>query len=288
MNGRDWVDDRFEQYRPRLRSVAFRILGSAADADDAVQEAWIRLHRADPNGVDNLGGWLTTVVSRVCLDMLRARSVRPEPVEPPATELPAEPAAGADPEYQAMLSDSVGMALLVVMDTLSPAERLAFVLHDMFGVPFDEIADVLGASPTTARQYASRARRRVQGGTSDVEADASRRREIVDAFLAASQQGEFATLISLLHPEAALHADAVALAAGAEEVVGATRVAETFAGRARAAELAVIDGQPGVVWRQHGAPRAAFTFTIDDDQITGIDLLMDPDTLEGLDVVMVG
>jgi RNA polymerase sigma-70 factor (ECF subfamily) len=287
MNDRDWLDDRFEQHRARLRSVAFRILGSTSDADDAVQEAWIRLHRADASSVDNLGGWLTTVVSRVCLDMLRARSVRPEPAEPQQTDLQAQPAAEADPEYEAMLSDSVGLALLVVMDTLSPAERLAFVLHDMFGVPFDEIADVLGASTTAARQHASRARRRVQGGTGEVEADATRRHEIVDAFLAASRNGEFGTLISLLHPEAALRADAVALAAGADEAVGAARVAESFAGRAKAAELAVIDGEPGVVWRQRGTPRAAFVFTIDDDQITGIELLMNPDTLEALDVVMV-
>jgi len=285
MDEQAWLDVRFEEHRTHLQAVAYRILGSASEADDAVQEAWLRLRRADTGDVDNIGGWLTTVVGRICLDMLRSRRARPEDptaVDRWADQVPAGREPG--PEHEALMADSVGWALLVVMDTLSPAERLAFVLHDMFAVPFDEIAAVLGSTPAAARQHASRARRRVQGGAEPAGADAARRRQIVDAFLAASRNGDFNALIALLHPEAAFHADSVALATGAGNAVGARQVAGVFAGRAKAASLALIDGLPGAVWRQRGVPRAAFRFTIADGRITNIDLVMDPDILDRLEI----
>jgi RNA polymerase sigma-70 factor (ECF subfamily) len=287
MDDRTWLEDRFEDNRTHLRSVAFRILGSTADAEDAVQEAWIRLQRTDATSVDNLGGWLTTVVSRVCLDMLRSRLSRREDPEPPdAHERDLRNDDNRDPEHEALLSETIGLALLVVMDTLTPAERLAFVLHDMFAVPFTDIAAVLESTPDAARQYASRARRRVQGGTRFNAADSARRHAIVNAFLDAARNGRFEALISMLHPDAALHADAIAQGAGVEEVLGADSVAEMFAGRAKAAEVAVIDGHPGVVWRQRGIARAAFMFTILDDRISDIELVMDPDRIDRFDIVV--
>jgi RNA polymerase sigma factor (sigma-70 family) len=283
MDERDWLGRRFEDHRARLRSVAFRILGSTAEADDAVQEAWLRLVGADPTGIDNLGGWLTTVVGRVCLDMLRSRRTRDG--DPGVERWAEQSPTGADPEHEALISDSIGWALLIVMDTLSPSERLAFVLHDMFAVPFDEIAGVLGCTPTTARQYASRGRRRIQGGTDHADADVGRRQQIVDAFLAASRNGKFDALIALLHPDASFHADTFAVGAGAEDATGARGVADVFAGRAKAAEGALIDGEPGVIWRHGTVVRAAFRFTIADDRITAIDLVMDPDRLSALEIV---
>ena len=279
--------ERFEDIRMHLRSVAYRMLGSLTEADDAVQEAWLRLNRTGSSGIDNLEGWLTTVVARVCLDMLRSReSRREEPIGVHADEAVATRERGADPEHEAVLADSVGLALLVVLETLDPDERLAFVLHDMFAVPFDEIASIVGRSPTAARQLASRARRRVQGAAVP-DADPTRRRTIVDAFLAAARGGDFAKLVALLHPDAVLRADAAAVRAGAsEQVVGAAAVAETFSGRAKVARNALVDGAAGAVWTVGGKPRVVFAFTITDGKIAAIDLLADPERLGRLDLVV--
>jgi RNA polymerase sigma-70 factor (ECF subfamily) len=292
---RDQLAERFEANRSHLRAVAYRMLGSATEADDAVQEAWLRLSHSGAGGVENLGGWLTTVVARVCLDMLRSRTTRRE--EPLDHGLGApEPSAagrgyGTDPEHDAVLADSVGAAMLVVLETLAPAERLAFVLHDMFAVPFDEIAPIVGRSPAAARQLASRARRRVQGAEPEsvADADRSRRREIVDAFLAASRGGDFAALVAMLHPEAVLRADPAAVRAGApEEVRGAEAVAATFSGRARAARPALVDGEAALVWAQRGRPQVVFGFTIAEGAIVEIEMVADRDRLDRLDVVLAG
>jgi RNA polymerase sigma-70 factor (ECF subfamily) len=282
----DVLAQRFETDRPHLEAVAYRMLGSRVEADDAVQEAWLRLARNGADGVENLRGWLTTVVARVCLDMLRSRTSRRE--EPLVADEVERAAAEPGPEGEAVLADSVGAALLVVLDTLAPAERLAFVLHDLFAVPFDEIADIVGRSPTATRQLASRARRRVQGlGDEGVAGDdQSRRREVVAAFLAASRGGDFAALVALLDPDAVLRADAAAVATGAEpEVRGAPAVAGTFAGRARAARLALIDGAPGLAWYHQGVLRVVFAFTLVEGTVTGIELISEPDHLARLAVV---
>jgi RNA polymerase sigma factor (sigma-70 family) len=230
-----------------------RMLGSAAEADDAVQEAWLRLNRSGTTGIDNLVAWLTTVVARVCLDLLRSRRSRGEAPLAAVPEPELDDVEGRRPEHEAILADSAGIALLVVLDTLAPAERLAFVLHDMFGVPFDEIATILGRSPTAARQLASRARRRVQSPGVDIHVDRQRQREVVEAFLAASRRGDFDGLVELLDPGALVRADHAAVAAGAvSEVHGAAAVARTFAGRAGAARLALLDGYAGAVWAPGG------------------------------------
>ncbi len=275
----EFLAERFEADRPHLRAVAFRMLGSASEADDAVQEAWLRLNRSDTSAVENLTGWLTTVVARVSLDMLRSRTSRRE--EPLDEELPA----AADPERDALLADSIGPALLVVLDTLTPAERLAFVLHDMFGVPFEEIATIVDRSPAATRQLASRARRRVQGAEPSGEAGLARRREIVAAFLAASREGDFDALLALLDPDVVLRADGAAVAMGAEpEVLGAEAVATTFTGRAQAARAALVDGEPGAVWTRGGTPRVVFGFTIEGGRIVAMELLADPDRLGALTI----
>jgi RNA polymerase sigma-70 factor (ECF subfamily) len=277
----DVLAQRFEDSRPHLAAVAYRMLGSRAEADDAVQEAWLRLARSDVDGVDNLRGWLTTVVSRVCLDMLRSRTSRRE--EPLAVD--ERTAQEPGPEGEAMLADSVGAALLVVLDTLAPAERLAFVLHDLFAMPFDEIGAVLGRSPAAARQLASRGRRRVQGADPDGDGEPARRREVVAAFLAASRGGDFAALLALLDPDAVVRADAAAVVAGAEaEVRGAAAVAETFSGRAKAARLALLDGEPGLVWSHRGEVRMAFAFAVVDGRVTDIELIADPGRLAAMGV----
>src|SRR4029077_10986911 len=265
MSEHDWLAERFEENRPHLRAVAYRMLGSSTEADDAVQETWLRLSRAGVGGVENLGGWLTTIVARVSLNMLRSRTLRrEEPIDPPATGQPvAPPPNGTDPEHEAVLADSVGLALLVVLDTLTPAERLAFVLHDMFAVPFEEIAPIVERSPVATRQLASRARRRVQearvreargqdAGSGDPEAERqpgeiSRRRDVVNAFLAASRDGDFDALLTMLDPDIVVRADAAAAQMGAEsadagaarmgaasQVTGARAVAGFFSGRAAA------------------------------------------------------
>ena len=288
MDEHHWLAERFESHRTHLRSVAYRMLGSASEADDAVQEAWIRLSRTGADDVENLGGWLTTVVSRVCLDMLRSRSARREdPLEGPVHDAtPSEPRV-VDPEQEALLADSVGPALLVVLETLSPAERLAFVLHDLFAVPFDQIADIVGRSPAAARQLASRARRRVQGASTDAPADRARQRAVVDAFLAASRHGDFEGLLALLDPDVVFRADAAAVKAGAmEELRGAAAVAEGFLNRAQGAQPALVDGLVGMAWAPRGRPRAVFDLTIIDGRIVAVELLLDPDNISELDVVL--
>ena len=274
--------EEFEAHRGWLRAVAYRMLGSVHEADDAVQETWLRLHRSE--GIDNLGGWLTTVVSRVCLDMLRSRSSHRE------DEL-GEYAATADdstqghPEFEAELADSVGSALVVVLQTLAPAERLAFVLHDLFGVPFDDIATIIGRSPAATRQLASRGRRRVQQPGAPSETGD---REIVDAFLEASRNGQFERLLAMLDPDAVVRADGAAVQMGSEALVhGARSVAETFAGRARAARPALIDGGAGAAWQRGGETKVAFGFTVVDGLITEIELMADPEVLGPQRVVLV-
>jgi RNA polymerase sigma-70 factor (ECF subfamily) len=281
MDDHDWLAEQFEEHRSHLRAVAYRMLGSAAEADDAVQEAWLRLSRAGGGRVENLGGWLTTVVGRVSLDMLRSRRSRRE--DPLGTRLPDELPGhheGGDPEQEALLADAVGPALLVVLETLTPAERLAFVLHDLFAVPFTEIAAVLGRSVAATRQLASRARRRVQGAPAAPGADPGRQRAVVDAFLAASRDGDFDALVALLDPDVVLRADPAAVQAGADaELRGAPAVAGTFSGRARFARPALVDGAAGAVWAPGGQPRIVFAFTIVGGRITDIDLVADPERL---------
>src|SRR5215211_7267930 len=280
MDERDFLAEQFEEHRPHLRAVAYRMLGSTAEADDAVQEAWLRLSRSDASEIDNLGGWLTTVVARVCLNALRARRRHgEEPLGPHVPDPVVDAADGSSPEHEALLADSVGLALLVVLETLPPAERLAFVLHDMFGVPFNEIAPIVDRSPAAARQLASRGRRKVQGAPPP-DADLARQRAVVDAFLAASRQGNFEALVALLDPDVVLRADPAAVRTGAAaEVRGAAAVAGTFSGRAQTARPALVDGAPGAVWAPGGRPRVAFGFTVADGRILVIDLLADPERL---------
>jgi RNA polymerase sigma factor (sigma-70 family) len=287
MDEHDWLAKRFEENRAHLRAVAYRMLGSLSEADDAVQEAWLRLSRSDTSGVENLGGWLTTVVARVSLDMLRSReSRREEPIGAHVPEPIVSREGGGDPEHETILGDSVGLALLVVLETLAPAERVAFVLHDMFAVPFDEIAPIVGRSPAAARQLASRARRRVQGAAT-VPDDPTRRREVVDAFLAASRHGDFEALLAVLDPDVVLRADRAAVQMGASrEVRGAAAVADTFSGRARFAQPALVNGAVGLVWAPRGRPRVVFGFTITRGKIVEIDLIADPERLHQLDLVV--
>lgn len=291
------LTESFEADRAHLQAVAYRMLGSMPDADDAVQEAWLRLNRSDVSEVENLRGWLTTVVARVCLDMLRSRkSRREEPLAEQAPEPTATPAQALDPEQEAILADSVGLALLVVLDKLTPAERVAFVLHDMFDLPFDEIAPITGRSPAAARQLASRARRRVRG-SEVLDSDRSRHREIVAAFHAAARGGDFAALLAVLDPEVVLRADDVAVqwsvtqpAAGtpklAPTVRGAKAVAAAFSGTTKNALLGLVNGVPGLVWAAAGAPRAAMQFTIIRGKITEIDLTADPERIRRLNLVI--
>ena len=288
MSEHDWLAERFEENRPHLRAVAYRMLGSSAEADDAVQETWLRLSRAGVGGVENLGGWLTTIVARVSLNMLRSRTLRrEEPMEPPATGQPvAPPPNGTDPEHEAVLADSVGLALLVVLDTLTPAERLAFVLHDMFAVPFEEIAPIVERSPVATRQLASRARRRVQeAGPGDPPGEISRRREVVAAFLAASREGDFDALLTMLDPDIVLRADTAAAQMGADaEAIGPRAVAGIFSGRAKALRPALIDGAPGAVWTYRGETRVVFAFTFTGGTITAIEQIADPERMARFEV----
>ena len=283
MEDRDWLAGRFEAHRPRLRAVAQRLLGSAAEADDAVQEAWLRLDRTDPASLDNLRGWLTTVVARVCLDQLRARGARrEEPLDggPADPDGPAQP--GPGPEDQALVADAVGPAMLMVLDTLAPAERVAFVLHDLFAVPFAEIAPLVGRSEAATRQLASRARRRVQGRTPDLEGDRGRQRAVVQAFLAAAREGDFQGLLALLDPEVVAHAD---LAGGTRVVRGAEAVASQalgFAGRARFARPALVDGRPGLVVGPRDRPALVLRFGLRGGRIARIGILAGPERLAGL------
>ena len=295
MDENEFLAKRFEEHRSHLRAVAYRMLGSLSEADDAVQEAWLRLSRSETSGVENLGGWLTTVVGRVCLDMLRSRtSRRVVPLgEPLGTRVP-EPlvsrAEGIDPEHEALLADSVGLALLVVLETLSPAERLAFVLHDMFSVPFEEIAPVVGRSPTAARQLASRARRRVQGEAHVPDTDLATQREVVDAFLAASRDGDFDTLLAVLDPDVVLRIDGGAVRAGlSREVRGVRAVAEqtlTFSRLSPFVRPALVNGAAGVVVAPRGRPFAVMGFTVRRGKIVEIDVLADPARLRQLDLAV--
>jgi len=280
----DWLAERFEAHRPRLHAVAHRMLGSAAEADDAMQEAWLRLSRSGADGVENMGGWFTTIVARVCLDLLRSRQSRRE--EPVGEDLP-EQASEADPEQQAVMADSVGLALLVVLDTLTPTERLAFVLHDMFDVPFDQIASVIDRSPAAARQLASRARRRVRGAGPNPGIDPARQREVVNAFLAASRGGDLAALVALLDPEVALRTDPEGVRLGAPpEILGAHAVAGVFAEYGGGAHPALVGGLAGAVWAPGGRIRAAYIFTVSGGAITAIDRVANPDLLRELDPVI--
>ena len=289
MDEHEWLAGRFEEHRTHLRAVAYRMLGSVSEADDAVQETWLRLSRSDTSKVENLGGWLTTVLGRVCLDMLRSRkSRREESLGARVPEPIAGRADGADPEQEALLSDSVGLALLVVLETLTPAERLAFVLHDMFAVPFDEIAPIVGRSPDAARQLASRARRRVRGADTSYELDLTRQREVVDAFLAAARDGDFDALVAVLDPDVVLRSDRAALPADApREVRGAPAVARrALVGRARAARPALVDGAVGVIVTPRGRLLIVLDFKIRDGKIVEIDAVADPERLNQLDLAL--
>ncbi|VIO80516.1 sigma-70 family RNA polymerase sigma factor [Bradyrhizobium ivorense] len=282
MDEKKFLAEQFEANRPRLRAVAYRMLGSTAEVDDAVQETWLRLSRTEAAAVDNLGGWLTTVIARICLDMLRSRKSRRE--EPMSPDVP-EPVADSSAERETEMADSVGAALLVVLETLAPAERLAFVLHDMFAVPFEEIAPIVGRTPAAARQLASRARRRVQGAPRAPDADFSRRRGIVEAFLAASRNGDFEGLLAVLAPDAVVRADEAAQRLGSlPEIRGAAAIAEAFKGRAQAAQPALVDGELGVAVIFGGRLRIVLRVTTEGDRIAAIDAIANVSDIETLDV----
>jgi RNA polymerase sigma factor (sigma-70 family) len=291
MEERDWLVERFEEHRPRLRAVAYRMLGSLSEADDAVQEAWLRVSRANADEVVNLGPWLTTVVGRVSLNMLRSRRTRRE--EPMGVHVPepiVDRADGTDPEHEALLADSVGLALLVVLEALSPAERLAFVLHDMFGMSFAEIAEIADRSPEATRQLASRARRRVQGANPVPDADLEAQREVVDAFLAAARDGDFDGLVAVLDPDIVLRADAGAAPAfESVEVRGAENVARRaimFNRLDLVIRRALVNGTPGTVTLRDGRPFAVAGFTVRNRRIVEMDILADPERLRELDLTV--
>jgi RNA polymerase sigma factor (sigma-70 family) len=292
MNDQDWLAERFEANRSHLRGVAYRMLGSVTEADDAVQEAWIRLRRTDASQVDNLRAWLTTVVGRVCLNMLRSRKTRRE--SPLETRLPdpiVSPEEALDPEQEALLGDSIGLALLVVLDSLTPAERVAFVLHDVFAVPFDDIAPIVGRTPAAARQLASRGRRRVQGAPVP-DVDLERQWAVVDAFLAAAQEGDFERLLAVLDPEVVVRSDGgLARPDLVSTIRGARAVAEQAMSFRRFAETAtrvLVNGVPGgVAWAPDGSPFSVLALTVKGGRIVAIDVLADPDRLRRLDLTMV-
>jgi RNA polymerase sigma factor (sigma-70 family) len=292
MNESEWLADRFEEHRPRLRAVAYRLLGSLSEADDAVQEAWLRLSRSDADEIENLGGWLTTVVGRVSLNMLRSRgSRREEPLDDVHVPEPiVDPADGTAPEHEALLADSVGLALLVVLETLSPPERLAFVLHDVFAVPFDEIAPIVDRSPEAARQLASRARRRVRAEHTASDADLDTQREVVEAFLAAAREGDFDGLIAVLDPDAVLRVDGGELAAGVSGVTrGASEVARQAIEYSRLGIVvrpALVNGAIGTVAFLDGRLFAVRGFTIREGKIVAMDILADPERLRRLELTV--
>jgi RNA polymerase sigma-70 factor, ECF subfamily len=285
----DWLAERFEEQRPRLRAVAYRMLGSLSEADDAVQDAWLRLSRTDTSDVENLGAWLTTVVARVSLNMLRSRKTRREQsLEVHLPDPVIDPVDGTDPEHEALLADAVGLALLVVLETLAPAERLAFVLHDMFAVPFDDIAPIVDRSPAATRQLASRARRRVRGAAVPSEVDLTAQWEVVNAFLAAAREGNFDALVAVLDPQVVLRADG-----GDTGLSREVRGAETVAGQALlwsevglGLRRALINGAPGIVSTRDGRPFSVGAVTVRDGKIVEIDILADPERVSGLDLSM--
>ena len=289
MDEREFLAQEFEEHRTRLRAVAYRMLGSLSEADDAVQETWLRLNRTDADAVENLGGWLTTVVARVSLNMLRSRrSQREEPLDLRMPEPIVDRADGTDPEHEALLADSVGLALLVVLETLNPAERLAFVLHDMFAVPFDEIAPIVDRSPDAARQLASRARRRVQGEAPIPDADVNTQREVLDAFLAAAREGDFEGLLKVLDPDVVLRADQGAASIGGSRVVrGAANVARQAQAFSRLdidVRPALVNGAVGTVTLRDGQPFAIAGFTIRNRRIVEMDVFADPERLSELEL----
>ena len=297
MDQQTWLTERFEENRLRLRGVAYRMLGSLSEAEDAVQETWLRLNRIDAATVENLGGWLTTVVSRVCLDILRSRkSRREEPMAAELTEPSATSGPGANPEGEAVLADSVGVALLVVLETLTPGERLAFVLHDLFALPFDEIGSIIGRSPAAAKQLASRARRRVRGMPPPSETGRARQREIVDAFLRAARAGDLEGLLAVLDPDAVVRIDAAARidappdeAGMAREVRGASKWAHQFIAFSRglrSVEPALINGSVGVILAPGGKLSRVLTFTFTSGRVTRIEVMADPARLRELDIAM--
>ncbi len=291
MNEQQWLAERFEEHRTRLRAVAYRMLGSLSEADDAVQEAWLRLSRTDTSDVENLGAWLTTVVARTSLNVLRSRRTRrEEPLEVDRIPDPiVDPADGTDPEHEALLADSVGLALLVVLETLTPAERLAFVLHDMFAVPFDEIAPIIDRSPEAARQLASRARRRVRGEHTAPDADLETQREVVDAFMAAARDGDFAALLEVLDPDVVVRADFGPAQGGFTEVRGARAVAGQALFYSRLGldlHPALVNGAVGAVSLRDGEPFAVGAITIRNRKIVELDFLADPERLRALDLTI--
>jgi RNA polymerase sigma factor (sigma-70 family) len=290
MHEHQWLAEQFEANRTHLQAVAYRMLGDLSEADDAVQEAWLHLSRSDRSGVKNLGGWLTTVVARICLDMLRARkSRREESLEASGSEPISRREIESDPEHEALLADSVGLALLVVLDTLTPAERLAFVLHDIFAVPFDEIAHVVERSETAARQLASRARRRVRGGTKVQDANLTYQRAVVDAFLTASRAGNFEALLAVLDPDVVFRHDHTAVPVGtSREVTGALAVAKQFAGRAQGARPILVNSSVGVVVAPRGRLLLVLDLTITHGKIAEINVISEPARLQELDLAVLG
>ncbi len=289
MTDQQWLAERFEENRPRLRAVAYRMLGSLTEADDAVQDAWLRVSRADTSTVENLSGWLTTIVARVALNMLRSRTTRrQQPLDSHLPDPVVDPPDGIDPEHEALLANSVGLALLVVLEALSPAERLAFVLHDMFAVPFDEIAAIVDRSPEATRQLASRARRRVQGSTPVADADLETQWRVVDAFLAAAREGDFEALVAVLDPDVVLRADG-----GVTGLSHYARGATAVAGQASiwgrtglSMQRALVNGSAGLVSERHGKPFSVGAFTIKNGKIVECDFLVDPDRVAQLDLKM--
>src|SRR5262245_36602523 len=281
MAEQQWLADQFEVNRHHLQAVAYRMLGSLSEANDAVQEAWLRLSRTDAAAIENLGGWLTTVVARVCLDMLRSQKAqREESLDEAMPERLPSHEVGSDPEQEALLADSVGLALLVILDTLNPAERLAFVLHDIFAMPFDEIAPIIERSEVATRQLTSRARRRMHGAATVKDADLANQRAVIDAFLAASREGSFDALLAVLDPDVVFRADATAIAAGASgEVHGAAAVARHFAGRARAARPVLVNGSIGIVVARQGRLILVLNMAVNNGKIVEIDAVADPSRL---------
>jgi RNA polymerase sigma-70 factor (ECF subfamily) len=282
-----WLTEQFEEQRPRMLGLAYRMLGSRSEAEDAVQETWLRLRRNDPTAIENVGGLLTTVVGRVCLDRLRVRRALPErPVEQLPTPTGNGPV-GDDPLDEALLAESVGTALMLVLDRLGPAERVAFVLHDVFGVPFDTVAEILDRSPDAARQLASRGRRRLQRGTTTVGVDLVHQREMVDAFLRAARSGDFDGLLRLLDPDVVLLPDAAAVGMGSlRELHGADAVATALSGGAQGARRAIVDGVAAFVWAPGGAVRGVVRFTVVDDRIVEIEVIGDAARLDAFDIVV--
>ena len=290
MNDRQWLADRFEEHRSHLRAVAYRMLGSLSEADDAVQEAWLRLSRSDAAEIENLGGWLTTVVARVSLNVLRSRRTRrEEPLGPHVPDPIIDRTDGTDPEHEALLADSVGLALLVVLETLTPAERLAFVLHDMFSVPFEDVARMLERSPEAVRQLASRARRRVSGAAPPPDTDLDRQREVVEAFYAAARRGDFDALVAVLDPDVVLRADAGAVPGLSREVRGAETVASQalmFSRLDLDLHPALVNGAAGVVATRDGEPFSVMACTVRGSRIAEMDILADPERLKSLDLTV--